>query len=138
MPEHDFDDSWSDDELVPLEQIHAGPSRTQKPNSHTETAGDSGSSSQVKQLEAELKKAQADLAALQAAVARSLSGEVEGNVVEEKDEGRTEEKQVKGKGKGKEGRDDDTHYFDSYAENGKWVVLLLARPKVGARIVAGN
>ena len=32
----------------------------------------------------------------------------------------------KGKGKGKvpAGRDDDTHYFDSYAENGTWACAI--------------
>jgi hypothetical protein len=30
----------------------------------------------------------------------------------------------KGKGKIPAGRDDDTHYFDSYAENGQWDKIL--------------
>lgn len=67
-------------------------------------------------LEAELEKARKDLAAMQLLVTKTIGSE----------DDETEEIQVKmmdgngkGKGKGKAvERDDDTHYFHSYEENG--------------------
>lgn len=68
-------------------------------------------------LEAELEKARKDLAAMQLLVTKTIGSE----------DDEPEETQVKvdgkgkGKGKGKAvERDDDTHYFHSYEENGEY------------------
>ncbi|KAK4686534.1 type I protein arginine methyltransferase, partial [Tremellales sp. Uapishka_1] len=106
----DFDDSWSDDD-VPAQ---AGPSR-----SATELEPTDG---KIKRLEAELTKSRADLAALQLLVGRTLGGESE----EAKEliiNGPGIEK-GKGKEKEQEERDDDTHYFDSYAVNDIHEIML--------------
>lgn len=66
-------------------------------------------------LEAELEKARKDLAAMQLLVTKTIGSE----------DDESEETQVKvdGKGKGKAvERDDDTHYFHSYEENGEIIV----------------
>lgn len=68
-------------------------------------------------LEAELEKARKDLAAMQLLVTKTIGSE----------DDEPEETQVKvdgkGKGKGKAvERDDDTHYFHSYEENGEIIV----------------
>lgn len=99
----DFDDDWSEDEDVSV------PAQSSKNES---------SSGRVGQLEAELEKAKADVKRLQ-------------NLVQEMtDDGDESDKEqivlgpgVKsnGKGKGKAVRDDDTHYFDSYEHNGKFI-----------------
>lgn len=71
-------------------------------------------------LEAELEKARKDLAAMQLLVTKTIGSE----------DDEPEETQVKvdgkgkGKGKGKAvERDDDTHYFHSYEENGEIIVF---------------
>ena len=110
MPELDFDDSWSDDE-----DVRATPASTQ-PKESTE------SDSRIKALEAELAKAREALQSMRSLLQDTMQ-----------EDGAAEEEVIagpsKGKGKGKvpAGRDDDTHYFDSYAENG--ACSTLARPK---------
>jgi hypothetical protein len=73
------------------------------------------SSEEVEGLKAELAKAQAGIASLQALVATLANGdEAEGSSSSSSGKG------VDGKGKG---RDDDTHYFDSYAVNGGYALI---------------
>lgn len=63
-------------------------------------------------LEAELEKARKDLAAMQLLVTKTIGLE--------DDESMERQVKVDGKGKGKAvARDDDTHYFHSYEENGE-------------------
>lgn len=63
-------------------------------------------------LEAELEKARKDLAAMQLLVTKTIGSE--------NDESMERQVKVDGKGKGKAvERDDDTHYFHSYEENGE-------------------
>lgn len=104
--EYDFDDFWSDDDDEPLQAPSAGPSKDAQ----------SLESQKVTLLEAELEKARKDLAAMQLLVTKTIGSE----------DDEPEETQVKvdgkgkGKGKGKAvERDDDSHYFHSYEENGK-------------------
>jgi protein arginine N-methyltransferase 3 len=67
--------------------------------------GVAGPSTQA--LDRELEAARKQIAHLQSLVQAAIAPDEEARV----------------KGKGKVGRDDDTHYFDSYAENGVCVTL---------------
>ncbi len=142
-----FDDSWSDDEMplarsTKARQTVASTSTTVTPqidgngpknsDSHSEPPSDL-----VLQLRAELAIEQSKVKKLQELIARDLEGSVAGSTSEGSRSSSEEEEIVftkveKGKGKAKETRkedksrrskgktrDDDTHYFDSYASNGE-------------------
>jgi len=120
--ELDFDDVWSEDELESARQ--PGPSSYQ-PVSTSDDA-------RVKQLEIALDKTQAEASSLRALLRSSLKDE-------ERDEPWIEvagpglpNGKGKGKGKARASRDDDSHYFDSYAENGEH--LLHGKVATPARV----
>ena len=94
----DFADDWSEDDLQPL----AGPSQLR--SAHSSGRG----------IEAEEELVQAHLKIAQ--LRHLLQNTISQDKISEPFT--TNGTASKGNGKGKMGRDDDTHYFDSYAENG--------------------
>ena len=99
--ELDFDEVWSEDEDGISNT--AGPSRPSRLIDGLVGTRD---------FEAELEKARAEVGALRSLLQRSLNEEDEGSAVNG---------DIKGKGKV---RDDDSHYFDSYAENGQFACAI--------------
>nr|ODN91066.1 protein arginine N-methyltransferase 3 [Cryptococcus depauperatus CBS 7841] len=119
----DFDDSWSDDE-VPLCTSSAEPSdKTMLPEAQRITL-----------LEAELEKARKDLAAMQILINKTMASEDEDDVKDVQDDGKRKGKEV--------ARDDDTHYFHSYEENGNDIHEIMLKDTVRtvsyARFILSN
>ncbi len=107
--ELDFDDTWSEDELA------IGP----QPGSSRHAPVPTSEETRVKQLELELENARAEAASLRNLLRSTLEdGERVDTWVEVSGPGMSHDK-GKGKEKARAVRDDDTHYFDSYAENGQ-------------------
>jgi hypothetical protein len=98
-----FSDSWSDDELepAPSKPVASSSAKTATPN--------------TKSLQAQVARAEAKAKQLQAMLDRMMSEEASKVAIDGTSA-------VKGKGKGKEKMDIDTHYFDSYASNGKYPI----------------
>lgn len=145
-----FADSWSDDEEPSKAQAESKPSAsTPTSTSKTETNNNPNNLSQttLAALQAQLAQAEAKNKTLQAVLDRvvlgsagagvvgdSESGSESGSEVVGKGKGKAvveQEKKAKGKGKGKgKGKMDiDTHYFDSYASNGKSPIHPVDIPK---------
>lgn len=118
LAELDYDDAWSEDEVDALPQ--AGTSRPLD----DKTPGDGVS--RVRQLEAELERVRAEASSLRNLLQSSLEDGEADDVLN----GSSVPALVNGKGKGKAKargmRDDESHYFDSYAENGQFHSLRLA------------
>ena len=106
-----LEESWSDDDGPP----QAGPSSVFSPPTETD---------RLQQLQAELDKTKADLQKLQSLLQTTLDDDHDTSQNLSTGAASTSIK-VSGKNKGKValGRDDDTHYFDSYAENGLYSSL---------------
>ena len=125
-PELDFDDEWSDDEFEPT--VQSGKSGKAAQKSQRPQEGPSDSSSQVKNLEAELRKAREDVKRLQSLV-QEMTFEEDGQKSDGEDERVVLGPGIKGKGKAVL-RDDDTHYFDSYEHNGTLPAPVVHRPLI--------
>ena len=93
--EHTFDDNWSDEEVG--QDIAA--SSSARPVSR-------------EQLEDEISKARTEISRLKSLLKDSVGDSQEAAAIPFSVKG-------KGKAKGLPGRDDDTHYFDSYTDTGE-------------------
>jgi phage repressor protein C with HTH and peptisase S24 domain len=113
MPELDFDDEWSDDDMPQQAQVPA--------QAQAQGGSSSDSNAKTKALESELERARADVKRLQTLV-QEMTDDAENDSPDEKDRIVLDPGVKSGagaKGKGKAVRDDDTHYFDSYEHNGQ-------------------